>query len=289
METLKQLLPLILQGSLILVMVAIGLQSRWSDFLFALRRPGWLLRGIVAVNVIPPLVAAVLISILPLSVPAKLGIILMAVAPLAPFAPGKMLKAGASSSGVIGIYSALALLSVIVVPLTVSILSAIFPGDATIAPASIWRLVQTSVLIPLIAGAAIANLLPELAPKLSRLAHMLGTIGLLVFIVPTLIAFARPMLALVGNATIFAIVLTVAAALAGGHWLGGPERANREALADAAATRHPGMAIMIGAANFDDPRVSPAVILFLLVGIAVSTLYSIWLKRSGNAATVSSP
>lgn len=289
METLKQLLPLLLQGSLILIGIAIGLQSRWSDFLFALRNPGVLLRGFLAVNVIPPIAATVLISIIPLTLPVKMGIILMAIAPLAPVAPVSLLKTGASSHGVIGVYFALMLLSVIVVPLSVSILSATIPGEAAIAASAIWRLVLASVVIPLIAGAVIASFAPDLARKLAPLAQMLGTTGLLIFLVPTLAALAGAMLALVGNATLIVIALTVAAALMGGHLLGGPERASRAALATAAATRHPGIAFTIGSANSDHPQLAPAIMLFLLVGIMVSALYGVWLKRSARAAIVPSP
>jgi len=49
-----------------------------------------------------PATATILCLIMPLALPAKAAIILMAVSPFAPFAPGKMLKAGADTAFVNG-------------------------------------------------------------------------------------------------------------------------------------------------------------------------------------------
>jgi BASS family bile acid:Na+ symporter len=277
-ETLKQLLPLIMQLSLALLVAAVGLQSRWGDIVYAFRRPALLVRGIIAVDVVPPIVAAVLVAILPLPDPVKVGIVLMAVSPLAPFAPSKMLKAGAENSFAVGLYVALMLLAVVTVPLAVYLLSRVFGVEASIAPAAIANLVLTSVLLPLLIGLAIGSLAPALAEPAARIAKLVGNIGLLVFIVPVLIVLAKPMLALVGDGALLSIVLVVSSGLAAGHLLGGPEQVDRMALAFAAATRHPGMAFLIAKTNFDNPKVVPAEIMFLLTGIVVSSVYQALMK-----------
>ena len=84
---------------------------------------------------------------------------------------------------------------------------------------------------------------------------------------------------LIGNGTLLAMALVVAVALAAGHLLGGPELGERGALAMAAATRHPGIAIMVATAAGGDKRVSAAIVAFLLVGLIVSTPYQTWMKR----------
>lgn len=284
METVKQLLPIIMHVSLILVVLAVGLQSRWADFTYALSHPGLLLRGIVAVNLAVPAAAAILIALFPMSTGIKVGILMMAVAPLAPLVPGKMLKAGSACSYAIGLYVALMLLAVLIVPLTLVILSRIFPGEAWIPPMAIARLVFVSVLLPLIVGALVGTFAPVFAQRAAGIAQLLGNIGLVIFLVPALIVLGPPMLALVGDGTVVAIVLTVLAGLAAGHLLGGPNPANRTALAFAAATRHPGMAIMMARANYEDRQIVPTVILFLLTGVVVSALYQIWARKHAAAA-----
>lgn len=285
METIKHLFPLILQASLILIVAAVGLQARWIDFLEGFRQPGLLLRGIIAVNIVVPVVAVILVALFPLDGPVKAAIVLMAVSPLAPFVPGKMLKAGEPPSFAVGLYVALMLLAVIIVPLTLVLLSWLFPADAYIAPMAIAKLVLLSVLLPLVAGVAIGAIAPAFAQRAAPIVLIIANIGLVVVLVPMLIVLARPMLAALGNGTLVVIVLTVLAGLVAGHLLGGPVPADRTALALAASTRHPGMAIMIAGANFHDPHINPAVILFLLVGILVSGIYAGWAaKRHAGAA-----
>jgi BASS family bile acid:Na+ symporter len=75
--------------------------------------------------------------------------------------------------------------------------------------------------------------------------------------------------------------------LAGGHWLGGPDRLDRGTLAIASAVRHPGIAMMIANANFADKRITAAVLLFLLVGMVVGAAYKQWIKRTIPAAASS--
>ncbi len=59
--------------------------------------------------------------------------------------------------------------------------------------------------------------------------------------------------------------------LAAGYWLGGPNEGDRAALALAASTRHPGVAIAVAShALADIPLVPAAVVLFLIVSMAIS-------------------
>ena len=48
----------------------------------------------------------------------------------------------------------------------------------------------------------------------------------------------------------------------------------------ASAVRHPGIAMMLANANFADKRVTAAILLFLLVGLVIGTIYKAWIRRS---------
>ena len=72
--------------------------------------------------------------------------------------------------------------------------------------------------------------------------------------------------------------------IAPGHLLGGPERIDRATLAVTASVRHPGIAMALASANLTDPRVTAAVLLFMLTGMAASIPYTMWIKRSARAA-----
>jgi BASS family bile acid:Na+ symporter len=275
----KTLAPLLVHASLLLLVAGIGLRSRWEDLTTALRHPRLLLRGVVAVNLVVPLVALLAMLALPISPAIKAGVVLMAVSPMAPFAPGKMLKAGAENAFVVGIYVALIVLAVAIVPATVAVLSATLPGDVTIPVGAVAWLVLTSVLAPLGAGLLVAHFLPRWAERLARMANILAYVILVPFVALLLYKSGGAMLALVGDGVLVAIIATVAAGLAAGHLLGGPEPSHRMALALAAATRHPGIAGLIAHSHFDNPQVMLAVVLFLVTSLVVSGAYTAWAAR----------
>jgi hypothetical protein len=69
------------------------------------------------------------------------------------------------------------------------------------------------------------------------------------------------------------------AAVARNLSLGGPDPAERTALAIATVTRHPGLALLIATASFPKLQVMPP-ILSLIIGCAlVSIPYTAWRKR----------
>jgi BASS family bile acid:Na+ symporter len=280
----KSLLPLAVQGSLMLLIFAIGLQSRWPDLVYALKRPGLLARGILAVNLIVPAIAILMCMILPVAPPVKAGLVIMSVSPLAPFAPGKMHKAGAEFSYATGLYVALILIAVVLVPVTVALLSALFGHDLSLPVSAIAPFVVTSVLLPILAGVLIGSLRPEFGRRAAAIATIAAYVVLLPVIVILLVAAGGKLLALFGDGTLIVIVVTVIVALAAGHWLGGPEPAQRTALAQAAATRHPGIAGLIAHRHFDDPRVMLAIVLFLLTSVILTGVYQSRVSKQHPAA-----
>jgi len=277
----KTLVPLLVQISLIVLVAGFGLRARWSDLLAAFRNPASLLRGIVAVNVVVPLVAFGMVSILPIEPFVKAGIVIMAVSPMAPFVPGKMLKAGAGEAYVLGLFVALIVVAIVLVPVTVALLSAITGVKVGIPFGDIAKLAATSVLLPLAAGVLVASLFPAAAARLAKIATIVAFAIIVPIILLILYKSGGPMLSLIGNGVLLAIVVAVVAGLAAGHLLGGPEPSHRMALANAAAARHPGIAMLIAQGDFDDQRVRLAIVLFLLTSMVVSGVYSAMANRRG--------
>lgn len=275
-------IQLVVQGSLFLIVFSVGLQSSWSDLAYAWRRPALLLRGFVAVNVIVPISAVLLCLALPVDKMTKAGLVIMAVSPLAPFVLGKMMKTGADRAFVVGAYAALMAMSVIVVPATFALLGILVGRDASLPIATIARFVLISVAAPLIAGVAIGTWSQELGRRAASIANIIAYIGLLPIVLLILYRSGGAAFSLAGDGTLTVIILTVAAGIAAGHFLGGPEPERRMALAQAAATRHPGIAAMVAHRHFDDRRVMLAVVLFLLTSVVVSAIYAKWMTRRAS-------
>lgn len=288
MEAMKEILPLVLHASLLLLIVALGLTATLADATYLFKRPGRLFRAIVSIEVVVPLVAVLLAAALPLAPLAKLAIVLMAVSPLPPLAPGKQSKLGGRTPYVCGLYVSVSLLAIVLVPLILAVLSAVFPRDVWIAPAVIARTVLVSVLLPLAAGMAVRRLSPRFADRAAPMVSKLANLLLLLGFVPILFAVWPATRVLLGNGTALAIAGVVGAGLLAGHLLGGPDPEDRTALAVASATRHPGIAILIGKSNFPTENFAPAVLLFLVVGILAALPYQVWSKKraAGQPAAV---
>jgi len=276
----KELVALTVQVSLLLIVLSLGLRARWSDLTYASRHPRQLLRAFVAVNIVVPLVAYVLCRLLPVAPMTGAGLVLMAVSPFAPFAPGKMLKAGADRPFVDGIYLTLIISAVVVVPATIAILSAISYEAAHISIFDVGLFVAKSVLLPMLLGLTVSGIGPDLAGKLAPIARVTGYVLLIPVALLILLKMGSGVVGLIGDGTLIVITVTVLAGIATGHWLGGRIPGHRIALSQAAATRHPGIAGLIAHKNFADPQVMLAIVLFLFVSIVISTAYSKWARAN---------
>lgn len=275
----KALIALIVQISLVLTVASIGMQGRWSDLLFAWRHPIILLRGILAVNVVVPVVAIIAALTLPMAIPIKVGIIVMAISPLAPFAPGKLLKTGADYNFVVGLYTALLLASIVLLPATFALIRALFGTHAGIETWEVAAFLLQTVFLPLLAGMALAAIAPEFAKRAFPLFAKAGMILLVPVGLIALFVARHALVELIGNGALVAIAAATVAGIASGHMLGGPLLENRMALALAAATRHPGIAGLIIHRNYEDKRVMLTVVLYLLTSVVISSLYQAWAKR----------
>lgn len=285
METVKALIPILLTVSLGGLVLVVGLNAGRGDLLYVLRQPKLLARAILAVLIIPPVAAALLIWALPLTPAVKAGIMLMAVAPVPPLVPGKELKLGGSKAYAYGVYVAMALLTVISVPVVFEIASNLFGRpDDRVPMTKLMMTVLTGVLVPLAIGVAIRFAAPGFAARAAPLVYKLSMLLVLLAFVPILIAVWGPLQGLIGNGTLLAMAVATVICIAAGHMLGGPDRGNRATLAVAASVRHPGIAIALAGANFDDRHVQAAVLLYLLVGLVVGIVYGVWLKRTATPA-----
>jgi BASS family bile acid:Na+ symporter len=279
-----------MQTSIMLIVFATGVQSRWQDLGYAIARPRLLLRGFVAVYVAVPVTAFVAAMLLPLEPVVKIGIVAMAVSPLAPLAPGKMLKSGASTSYAIGVYVGLLMLATIMVPATLEIVGAISGSEAKIHVRTVTWLVVSSILLPLMIGIFIGTRAPSAAPRVARIATIAGYLMLAIVLGLILVVAGGKIIGLVGNGTLLAIVAASLAGLATGHILGGPALSERMALAEAAVARHPGMAALLVQQNFEtQPGMLGAVLLYLFVGILVESAYVMWARRRLPQAAGPSP
>lgn len=182
-----------------------------------------------------------------------------------------------------GLLGATSLLTIVLAPVTVSLIGLVFCRQASIAPTAIARIVALTVLVPFALGLSIRRGKPSLAVRLSPIASKTGLVLLVVAAVPVLVKMWPTMIALIGDGTVLAIIAFVVVGLTAGHWLGGPDPNTRTILALATVTRHPGVALTIAAGNFPDEKlILPALLLYLLISVITTAPYVMWRKRQNK-------
>ena len=275
----RELMAIVAQCALGLIVASIGMRAQARDVMAAMRNTKLVLKGLLAVNIIVPIVALAITAILPINPVVRIGIVVMAVSPMAPLVQMKMWKGGLDTSRAIGLYVALILSAILFVPATVALFSALYPGEVSISVAAVAKMVSITTLLPVGVGLAIGNWAPDFARRAAPIVMILGFLAVLLLAGLILYGQGGAMLGLLGDGTLLAIAITIAVGLVAGHRLGRPNPANSDALAMAAGTRHPGIAALIVNANFTDPRVMLTVLLFLLTGIIMTVAYLVWQTR----------
>jgi BASS family bile acid:Na+ symporter len=271
---LAALIVLVAKASIILIVFSLGLKATFEDVTYMLKQPGELVRSLLALNVIIPLVAAMLVAAFDLDPAVKIALVALAVSPVPPVLPGKQLKAGRSQSYVLGLLVTEAVLAIVLVPVTLALIGAALGREVRVAPGVVARIVLTTVLAPIAAGLVVRRLAPSLAERIEPALSRLGSILLLVAVVPIVVVAWPAISSLIGNGTLVALAVLALAGLGVGHVLGGPDEDDRTALALAGASRHPGVAIAIAAAMFPGVKLAPAaILLYLLVSAVVAAPY----------------
>ena len=273
--TIAQLIGLVLQASLAVIVFCVALNAQRGDMVSLLRRPGLWLRSILAMNIIMPLIAVLLAGAFALNRQIEVALIALAVSPVPPILPNKLMKAGASRSYSVALLALSAAMAVVLIPATIWLLGQAFGREVLVPPAAVFKAVAMSVLAPLLTGALVRELAPNVAAKISGPMAKLANVLLLAAFVPVVVVAWPELVKELGNFTLVAIAVLTLGGLLVGHVLGGPHDGDRTALALSTASKHPGVAIAVaGIIAPGDKSIVAAVLLAFLFGILVTAPYT---------------
>lgn len=278
--TVAEAVSFAIQLSVALSMFCVALEATPRCLRWLLDRPRQLARALVAMFGIMPVLAVALAAGLNLRHGLELALVTVALSPVPPVLPKKQLAAGGTSSYAVALVVVTAVFSIVFIPVAVHVIGWALGRSLDVPMGALVRIVATSLLLPLAAGVAIRAAAPGWAERIApKLAVASGAL-LLVALVPMLFAARHAMWAQIGDHTLIAIAVFVAAGLASGHMLGGPEDGDRTVLALATATRHPAVALAIAQAAAPDESTAPAaMILYILAGAILSIPYVKWRAR----------
>ena len=271
--TLLLLLKLSVGG----IILAIGMDSTPRDMAYLWRRPGLLLRSLLAMYVLVPLAALILVKALTLSPGVEIGLLVLAVSAGAPLLPRKLLHIG-DGAYIFSLVVTSTLLAIVLVPAWLAALGPQFGNPPNLESSRVAWVLAKSFFLPLAVGMLVRWFFPTFAQQVGD--RLMAIAGLVLTVCAlALLILHWDVLLEAGWPGVLTLAALIVLALAIGHWLGGPAEEDRTALAIACSTRHLGIAVLV-AASLPGPRTAVIIAVYILTSAVISIPYLRWRRAA---------
>ncbi|MBD2655147.1 sodium dependent transporter [Synechocystis sp. FACHB-383] len=272
-------LLIIVKVTIFSLMLAMGIKFSLETMFSFWRKPALLFRALLAVVVLVPLVVVALLKLFNLPLGVAMGLVFLAASPGAPLTTKRTKMAGAKSSQSASLQLTLALLAVIITPLTLAIFTVLFqsiPEKPTML--DVAKQVTIVQLLPVSLGLLLQKFGANYAVKVEKsLTFIANFLFFVLVILACIIGF--PLLFKLWGLPLVAITIMVIVSMGIGHVLGGPDEDHRYILAISCIARNIGLALFITILNGLEKQVIPTIVAYLMVGAVFGVLYSIYHKR----------
>ena len=265
-------------------MLELGLSLTLAEVMAPLKNARLIALSIMANFVLVPLLAVSIAKAMRLEEPFATGLLLLALAPGAPFIPKVVQIARGDLAFATGLMVLLMVGTAIDLPLLLPQMLAGVKIDA-------WQIEQSLVLLmllPLFVGLAVHAKFRSLPAWLRSWLGFIANVSGFVVLVLIVVLNLQSVLKLFGTGAIFAGLVFIVLSAFVGSLFGGSDRAIRHALGLGTGLRNVGAALLIGEKNFNDPRVNVMVIVTAVVGLFILLPAATVLGRRAKTASSSS-
>src|SRR5271154_1159061 len=166
--SLAKLIPLLLRACIVTSVFALGLNVTWESISYLWHQVGLLSRSLLAMYVITPLIAVLLVRAFHTSVGVKIAVLLMAISAGAPILPKKLLKLGANPSYVYSLAVTTALIAIVTVPVSLAALGTFYHSAASVSFGQVAHAILPVFVVPLLAGMVVSHYRPILAERIGE-------------------------------------------------------------------------------------------------------------------------
>ena len=247
-------------------MLAMGLSLTISQIKEPLGNLRLVILALAANFIVVPILAYLILLLIPLEQGLATGLIIMATAAGAPFLPKLAQAARGNIAFSVGLMVLLMVVTIIYMPLILPLLLQGVEVDAL----AIARSLIVTMLIPLVFGLFVRARYESTAASLQPHMSQTSTVALMLLMVSGLILNFSALVGLIGTGAILAIFIFLLAALIVGYLLGGPESGTRSVLGLGTAQRNLAAAMIVAGQNFsDDPNVLIMIMVAALVGLVL--------------------
>ena len=272
---LRQIVLFLVQNLVFALLLSVGLRTSVADLKDAFKRRSLIGRTVLVAAVGVPLLAMVLVSILPLTPVARAFILLVSICPGAPLIVRRLQDKMHLSAVVL---EAVSLVALVTVPLWAAVMGRLFAQEYQVSVSQVTLVTLRGVLLPMLLGLAIRQFVPRIAAPLAKAATIFYTVALVIALVVVLYRGAPYILEVRPMALLAVVLLTLGAALLG-HWAGGPLPEDRNLSATVAALGNPALVAAIAAATYPELKFGAVIAAFVIVRALALLPYVLWMKR----------
>ena len=260
-------------GSVILLMLGVGMGMPFGQLLDAFKQFGIILKGVLANFLIVPVIICAILMALPLSTEIKIGVMLMAAVPVAPMAPAFVSGAKGDVAFAVGLMVVVAILSVVLTPLILALTLPPNPEGIELDKLKIIKTLVIVQLIPIGVGMLIRQRIPATAESLLRFIPRVGQVGLVVGVFLLLVSQLEHILSISFLTYLILALLVLGCLLIGDRMLAGEPQDKQVTLAVSTAIRNIPVALLIATSSFPDSVVGPVTLVFSVFTMVFAVLY----------------
>jgi len=239
-------------------MLAMGLNLTMPQIIQPLKNVRLVLLALLANFVLVPLLAYLILLVIPLENSLGIGLIVLATAAGAPFLPKLVQGAKGNVAFGVGLMVLLMVVTIIYMPI---VLPLMLPG-VSVDPWQITESLIVLMLLPLAIGLLIKSHSPDAAATYQPLMTKVSSLAMLILLVIGLGLNLSNIISFIGTGGILALLLFIAGSFLIGTLLGGRDAGNRSVMSLGTAQRNVSAAIVVAAANFSGTNT----LSFVLVG-----------------------
>jgi BASS family bile acid:Na+ symporter len=263
-------------------MLAMGLNLTVKQIVEPLRNTRLVILALIANFILVPILAYLIISVIPLEQGLATGLILMATAAGAPFLPKLAQAAKGNLAFAVGLMVLLMVVTIIYMPIVLPLLL----QGVEVNPWDIAKSLIIMMLVPLAIGLFIKARYESTAESLQPHMSQTSTVAIAILMVTGIVLNFSAIVGVIGTGAIIAILVFLVVALILGYFLGGAESGTRSVLGLGTAQRNLSAALVVAAQNFaDDPNVLTMILVAGLVGLVLLMVVGGELGRREEAPT----
>ena len=229
-------------------MLAMGMSLTIAQILQPLKNARLVILALLANFVLVPLLAYVILLIIPIEQSLQIGLAVLATAGGAPFLPKLVQGAKGNIAFGVGLMVLLMVVSIFYIPIVLPLLLA----GVQVNPWDIASSLIVLMLVPLAIGLLMKSHSPDSAAHWQPFLNKISGLAILVLLVVGLGLNVSNILSLIGTGGILALLLFIIGSLAIGFLLGGRDPAIRSVMGLGTAQRNVSAAIVVAAQNFTE-------------------------------------